>query len=266
MSETGTPIPDPKPETTLVEQTGNLPETTELPPEPAETPEETPPAAEAAPEKPAEPVKPKRTPWYQERINQLTAQKTHERTAREAAEAKLAALGTKPDAEQPAPFKPEQFEQLIDQRANAIVAQREVERRSRGFLEAGEKEFGREGFQEKCNEVAALGAGDSREFMQLVTDPDIMPDGPKVIAALADHPEEAQRILAMDPLKMAAALTRFATTMKEPEKKISNAPPPIKPVGGTAKASEPSDTMPMSQWLELRNKTARTSAGGKPNR
>ncbi len=266
MSDPGTQTPELKSEPTLFEQTGDLPESTELPREPEENPEEPAPEIKAEPEKPAEPAKPKRTPWYQDRINQLTAQKTQERQAREALEAKLAALAPKAEPAEAQPFKPEQFEQLIDQRAQAIVNARETERRAKGFLEAGNKEFGSDAFQEKCNEVAALGAGDSQAFMALVTDPDVLPEGHKVVAALADNPEEAQRILAMDPLKMASALTRFATTVKPAEKQISNAPAPIKPVGGTAKSSEPSDSESIREWMAKRNAGARTSAGGKPNR
>jgi len=263
MSDPGT-VESPKPEPTLIEQTGDLPEATQLPIA-AEALAETP-DVKPEPEKAAE-AKPKRTPWYQERINELTAQKTREKTAREAAEAKLAALAPKPDGTDPAPvqFKPEQFEQLIDQRAQALLAAKETEKRAKGFLEAGEKEFGREGFQEKCNEVAALGAGDSREFMALVTDPDVLPDGHKIVAALADNPDEAQRILALEPMKMAAALTRFATTVKPVEQKISNAPAPIRPVGGTAKQSEPTDNEDIKSWMAKRNAQARVSAGGKPN-
>lgn len=266
MSETGTPAAEaPKPEPTLIEQDGAPPEPTILPTEAAEPEPEAPKEPEIKAEASKAPEKPKRTPWYQERINELTAQKTKERVAREAAEAKLAALAPKPETEQPKPFDPKEFEGLIEQRAQSLLAQKDMERRTRSFLEAGNKEFGADTFQEKCNEVAALGAGDSREFMALITDPDAVKDGPKVIAALADHPEEAQRIIAMDPLKMGAALARFEASIKAPEKQISNAPAPIKPVGGTAKASEPSDTMTMEQWIALRNKTARTSAGGKRN-
>ena len=182
------------------------------------------------------------------------------------ANAKLAAQTPKEEGEAAPVFKPEQFEQLIDQRAEQKLAQKEFERKSKAWIEAGNKEFGPSDFMDKCNEVAALGAGESREFMSLITDPDTIPDGHKVIAALAEHPEEAQRILALDPVRMAAALTRFAGTAKMPEKKISQAPAPIKPIGGTAKPSEPSDNEDIKSWMAKRNASARVSAGGKPNR
>ncbi len=261
MSNPGTEAAEaPKPESTLIQQDGAIPETV-VPPEPVveDKPE---PEGEKPAEAAAEPVKPKRTPWYQDRINELT------RRAK-AAEEKLATVKTataeEPDAPA-APFKPEQFEQLIDQRAHALVAQREFEKRSKSWIEAGNKEFGPGEFMEKCNEVAALGAGDSAEFMSLITDADIIPDGHKIIAALADNPEEAQRILSLDPVRMAAALAKFSATAKTPEKKISQAPAPIKPIGGTAKPSGPNDDQGIKDWMNSRNATARVSPGGTPNR
>lgn len=249
MSEQGIPVADPKPEPTLIQQDGAIPETVVPVEEAPETPAESGEVKEAAPEVPAIPDKPKRVPWYQDRINELT------RRAK-TAEEKLATVKqatTEEPAEAAPAFKPEQFEQLIDQRADAKVAQREFETRSRAWIAAGNKEFGPTEFMEKCNEVAALGAGESREFMSIITDPDIIPDGHKVVAALADNPEEAQRILSMDPIRMSAALTKFATTTKVPEKKISQAPAPIKPIGGTAKASTaPSDTDSTKEWMAKR--------------
>ncbi len=249
MSEQGQPAA--VPETTLIQQDGAIPETVTpagpVPPTVAEEPAAAEPEVAAA-----EPPKPKRTPWYQDRINELTAQKTREKQAREAAEAKLAALQPKDDAEPAQAFDPKQFEQLIDQRAEALVQQKAQKARTDSFLTAGNKEFGQVDFMEKCNEVASMGAGDSPEFMSLITDPDIIPDGHKVVAALADHPEEAQRILNLNPIQMAAALTRFASTAKMPEKPISNAPAPIKQIGGTAKASTPSDDEPITDWMAKR--------------
>ncbi len=248
------------PETTLIQQDGAIPETV-IPAEPVtEKP------AEPEPEKPAaeaaqEPEKPKRKPWYQDRIDTLTRQRAEEKTSRERLEAELAALKPKDEGEQPQSFDPKQFEQVIEQRAQAMVAQREVQARTKGFISAGEKEFGASDFMEKCNEVAALGAGDSPEFMAIITDAELIPDGHKVIAALAEHPEDAQHILSLPPLKMAAALAKFAGTAKVPEKKISQAPAPIKPIGGTAKASTPNDNDPIDNWMAKRR--AELAAKGK---
>jgi hypothetical protein len=261
MSDPGKAEQPELPETSSIQQDGAIPETVV----PQEEKPETPPETEAEPEKSAEASaeseKPKRKPWYQDRIDQLTRQKNEERAARERAEAEIAALKPKEEGEQAAPFDPKQFEQVIEQRAQALITQREAQRRTQGFIEAGNKEFGASDFMEKCNEVAALGAGDSPEFMQIITDPELVPDGHKLIAALAENPEETQHILSLPPMRMAAALARFAATAKVPEKPISKAPPPIKPIGGSAKASAPNDNEPIQEWMAKRR--AELAAKGK---
>jgi hypothetical protein len=262
MSEVGTPAPVAEP--TLIEQEGSIPETVVIPEEIPETPPETPAEAEPAPAqaKQAESEKPKRTPWYQTRIDEITkARREAERKVTEL-EAKLGAA----NPEKPAEGQPTQVsEDVILQRAEQIVAQREFKAKAEHMMDAGNKEFGPSEFNDRCNVVASLGAGDRADFMEIVTDPDIIPDGHKLIGALADDPEEAQRIFKLPATKMAAALVQFQSKIKPAEKPISQAPAPIKPIGGSAKPSAPNDTDDMKTWLAKRNATARMSAGGKPN-
>jgi hypothetical protein len=244
--------PDP---TAPIEQEGSIPETV-VPdnandaPEPEPSEESTPAAADAA-AKPAEPDKPKRTPWYMERIGELTRKNSELNKKLEAKPAEVAP-GT-------------DDEQKVLARAEQIVARREFEGRAGKTFEAGNKEFGAAEFAEKCNVVANMGFGDRADFMEIVTDPDIIPDGHKLLSALADDPDEAQKIARLPPAKMAAALVRYQSNMKQPEKPISSAPAPIKPIGGTAKPSAPTDTDDIKAWMAKRNASARTTAGGKPN-
>lgn len=250
---------------TLIEQDGAVPETV-IPAEPVvETPAAEPeaPAPEAKAE---EAAKPKQKPWWQDRIDEQTRKRRDAERERDELAAKLAE-NAPADPETPA-FDPKNFESLVDQAAERKLAQRQVKDRTESWFKAGQTEFGGESFNEKCNMVAAMGAGDSPEFMAIITDSEIIPDGHKVVAALADHPEEAQRILSLGPVKMAAALTRFAATnsVKAPEAPISQAPAPIKPIGGSAKASGPDDSQDIKTWLANRNATARTTAGGQANR
>lgn len=263
MSEAGNPAP----EATLIEQEGAIPETVvpvEAAPEP-EKPAEEAPKAEAAPETPAEPPKPPRKPWYQQRIDTLTIEKTKEREAREALEAKLAQYEKPAEGEQAA-FKPEQFEDLVKQQARALVAQERQQERAQAWVQAGAKEYGAAEFNEMCAEVAAMGVGDSREFMAIITDPDVIPEGHKVIASLRENPAEVQRILAMDPIKQAIALSKLASQpAKAAPKPVSSAPAPIKGIDGTAKSTALDDSQDMKTWLANRNATARTTAGGQPN-
>jgi hypothetical protein len=248
--------PGEQPETpSSIEQEGSIPETV-IPDNAKDAPEPTPedepaPAAAKADEKPAEPEKPKRTPWYMERIGELTRKNSELNKKLEAKPADAA-----PHADD---------EQKVLARAEQIVARREFESRAGKTFEAGNKEFGAAEFAEKCNVVAGMGFGDRADFMEIVTDPDIIPDGHKLLSALADDPDEAQKIARLPPAKMAAALVRYQTTIKQPEKPISSAPAPIKPIGGTAKPSTPNDTDDIKAWMAKRNATARITAGGKPN-
>lgn len=254
MSQPGElPLEQPKPEPTLIEQEGSVPETV-TPPEPVEEAPEPAPEAPKEPEKEAQPEKPKRTPWYMERIGELTRQKSELQKKLEA----------KPAEAPPTEQVPDQ-EQAILQAAERIVARRDFDTRAKQLLEAGNKEFGREDFAEKCNLIADLGFGDRADFMEIMTDPDVIQDGHKLLSALAENPDEAQKIARLPAAKMAAALVRYATTMSKPDKPVSSAPAPIKPIAGTAKPSAPADTDSMEAWIAKRNATARTTAGGKPN-
>lgn len=239
---------------TLIEQAGDIPETVvpdnakDAPSPSEETPPET--AAEAAEPAKEEPKTAKRVPWYQQRIDEITkARREAERKLAEA-EARLK-LQPHEDAE-PKSFDPKDLEPLVNQRAEQIALQREYNRRAESWVQAGQKEFGADKFNEICAEVAAMGAGDSPEFMQIVTDPDILPEGYKVLAALRDNPEKAQRIISLPPVKMAAALAAFGARSPAPPQPVSKAPAPIKPIGGSAKASEPEDAEPIEAWMAKR--------------
>jgi len=259
MSDPAEPIvPAVVPENPPLEQTGDIPETVVIPepktdePEAQETPVDPVKDGETAVE--AAPDKPKRTPWYQTRIDALTRQKAEERAAREATEAKLALFeAAQPkDGDAPKGYTAEDFQAAVKAEAARVAQVESANRRTKSWLDAGTKEFGLEAFNEKCNVVAAMGAGDSPDFMAIVTDPEVMPEGHKVVAMLADNPDEAERILALSPPKMIAALTRFVTTAATPAKPISQAPRPITQVGGTAKSSAPAETDDIKVWMEKR--------------
>lgn len=257
MSDTAEPIAVAEtPEKTLIEQDGSVPETVAIPEPPVEEPEapvaQEPTSGEPAIEAAAE--KTKRTPWYQTRIDALTRQKAEERAAREATEARLALLeaAQNPPGDAPRGHTAEEYEAAVNAGIEQRLARESAQRRTKSWLDAGSKEYGLEGFNEKCNVVAAMGAGDSPDFMAIVTDPDVMPEGHKVVAMLADNPDEAERILALEPRKMIAALTRFATTAATPAKPISQAPRPITQVGGSAKSSAPSENDDIKVWMEKR--------------
>lgn len=259
MSDAGQPIEDPKP---VLEQDGSIPETVV----PAEPVTEQPEAEEAPAEVKAEEA-PKETkkPWFQTRIDELTRKSREAERKATDAEARAAVLeaankpaddGSKPQLTQA------DFDKAVEAKAKQLASAERQNARAQSWLSAGVKDYGMEDFNARCDLVASLGAEDRPEFMQIVTDPDIIPDGHKVVALMADHPEEAQRILALDPMKMAVAIARFAQTAEKPVKAISAAPRPITPIGGSARSSAPSDTDDIKTWVAKRNAHLAAKANG----
>lgn len=207
------------------------------------------PKAEEAP-------KPKPGKSLIDRVGQLTREKAELKRQLEAV--------TKPapvepvegaDTGVPKNLSPEELDRYIDERASIKAAQATYNARANSLVAAGDKEFGRDDFTAKSNILWSLGVSEKPEFMQIVTDPDLMPDGHKVIAHLADNHDDALRILSLPPLQMAAALTKLGDKIsaapQTPQRTISNAPRPITPVDGTARGNdEPADTDDMATFAQ----------------
>lgn len=232
-------------------------------PAPVPTPEPTPAAAVPEPAQ-AEPVPVKKNA-FQSRIDTLTAQRETERRRAEEAERqtelyRAMAEGKPPAAADPnappAPVlaptpafaTPADFQKAVQAEAVKLAAQDVAKKRTDGLLKAGNTDY--KDFTDRCNVVASLGAGDRPDFMQIVTDPEVILDGHKVIAQLADNPDEAARILALPTVQMAAALVKFqAEAAKVPNRQVSSAPAPIKTIDGTARTDpEPKDTDDMATY------------------
>lgn len=243
------------------ENTGTQPEVTtavEKNPDEYHPPEPAKPVAAVVEEAPAvgeteeetKPAPKKAVDPLQKRIDELTRKRHEAERERDELRAKLA---SKTPAEE-AQSETVDLEILAERKAAEILAQREYTKRVNDWATAGNKEFGKEEFTEKSNALAGLGAVERPEFMQIITDPDLISDGHRVVAALADDPEEAMRILSLSPLKMSAALVKYAEKVGKPkEKPVSKAPDPLKPIGGTAKATdEPTDNDSEAEWYRKR--------------
>lgn len=204
--------------------------------------------------------KPRQPNPFQERIDKLTKSWREEERKRQELEerVRLYEQTAKPTAEEPASGNKaptsEELQKLVEAKAQEVVTQRQYNDRVQNWFKGGVKEYGQDDFNDKCNTVANLGAADRPEFMQIVTDPEIVPDGHKLVAALADDPHEAMRILAMPAVTMAAALAKYADKIgKTPAKAISKAPEPFKPVDGTANVNdEPSEKDSEEDWFRKR--------------
>lgn len=204
-------------------------------------------------------------PWYERRIDQVTAnwRQTErnllaEQEKRVAAETALEAA-KKGGLTVPAPAAgtPE-FEAAVNARAGAQAATL--------------------AFNSKCNRIAADGAEKFPDFdtsvatwkrlgeltIPIVEAADETGHAAEIIYELGKNPAEAERILKLGPVQQIAAVVKFAQKFTgEPSgttrtRAVSGAPEPIRVAvgGGNAKAVEPTlfdtDKLTTAQWIEQR--------------
>lgn len=205
---------------------------------------------------------PKRTPWFQRRIDELTREK-HE--ARRQAETYAAALR---QIQQPTQQVPQQD---AHQPPPGYVPVTEVARVAAEQLEQAR-------FTEACNEIADHGAGQFRDFGQAVSNFQMLggpppalleavtalgkEDGARVFYELGMNPDEALRLSRLSPARMAVEVARMASKPAAPSKPVSRVPPPIAPI--SAARAEPggepdADRNPeaWSRWFMEQRRTRR---------
>jgi len=241
-------------------------EETEVAPPPVEAEATPAPAAPADPapppelvaDEPAAPPEPKKEPWWEARLRQKTAQQKAAEARAAELERELAAYRSaqadKPagDVPEPAPKVAPKADDIRAEARRLLDEERRIEDTNR-WVKAGNDEF--KDFNEKSATLASLGATEKPEFVQALV---AIKDGHKLVPKLADDPDEAMRILALPPLKMAAELGRMAAALDAaPKKPISNAPRPVAPIGGSARAAADDIADPklsMAEWVRLREK------------
>jgi len=168
-------------------------------------------------------AEPKKTPWFQTRINQVTAEK-HEAIRRaEAAEARL--REEKPITDESGKsYTQADIDRLAEQKANL----REFNRKCDAVYDAGKSEYSDFDDAVKTLGTAGVMHGD---FLETVTD---SPESHKLIYHLGQNPEEALRIAQLPPTKQAREIVRLEASLSKPaaQKPISKAAAPIRPIDG----------------------------------
>jgi hypothetical protein len=210
----------------------------------------------------SEKTKPKPT-FYEKRFGELTRKAREAERRAEDLQARLDAIergetaDPQPEGEtQPKPRQQptqQQPETDVERAAERLVEHREYSKRVTSMIAAGEAAFDKNDFTQKCNLIADIGGEAVPEFMRIVTDSDVVTDGHKVIAALADDPDEAERILSLNPVKMALALTKLSEKLAKPvPKQVSKVPAPVEPVNGAARATTRLDdpNIPMDDFAK----------------
>jgi len=221
---------------------------------PDESPGEAP--ADSAPATPV--VPPPKEDWRDARIKRLTA--------------KLRELqpGAKPDESEPSPPSPDPGTRL---------AEAEIERRAQ---ELSRQNSAIAEFNRQCNDAAAAGQKTYKDFdsritslRQLAGGPEDLTqqvaynqfvaaaletgEAPKLLHVLGGDLDEAARIMALNPVRMAIELTRLAA--RDLDTNTSQAPKPISPVGGRGAPHtsidpadpERADRLTTAEWMTRRN-------------
>ena len=228
------------------------------------------PAAEPIAPEAAKPIEAPR--WVKPAMDRLTREKHDARREAEAAKLerdfyKALADGKPPSADGtpvPTPSQPTVTDAEIERRAEQLNAMRSAETRRQTLVGAGIKEFTPDVWNAKTEVLAQLGATENPAFMRAVV---AVPEGHKVVAALADDPDRVTSLLRMDPVEMAAEMGRMSAELSAPRptKPVSAAPEPMAAPAGRAQPTPDiynTASMSMKEWVAHRAKTAPVSLGG----
>lgn len=210
----------------------------------------TPEATTEQPEQHNEEDQPKKEPWFQKRIGELTRQKYE--TLREAEQARQEAaqlreqLARIQQGEQPEQRQPDVMT-LAEQIAAQRLAERELVSATDRVWNAGTKEL--DGFEQSVNNLAMVGM--DANFVRLAIEGE---QAHKVLHYLGQeaHLDEAARILRLPPVQQARELTKLELKLSQPPapKPVSKAPEPIKPIGtGNVSDSDLRDDLPIEEWM-----------------
>jgi hypothetical protein len=188
--------------------------------------------------------------WVQRRIDQLTREKHEEKRQREALEARLRELQPTDTTQPGQVLTPDQ----IRAEAKRLIEQERFDEACNKVFDAGKSDFGGE-WDSSLKTFQMLG-GASPDFLQAITS---MDHGHKVLHALGQDPETAERVLSLPPLRMALELARLEAKVSQSAptpKPTSKAPPPITPVGGKSAPVEPAEFASTAEYIawKKRNK------------
>jgi hypothetical protein len=188
--------------------------------------------------------------WVQRRIDQLTREKHEEKRQREALEARLRELQPQDTTQPGQALTPDQ----IRAEAKRLIEQERFDEACNKVFDAGKGEYGGD-WDSSLRTFQMLG-GASPDFLQAITS---MDHGHKVLHALGQDPETAERVLSLPPLRMALELARLEAKVSASAptpKPVSKAPAPITPVGGKSAPVEPSEFASTADYIawKKRNK------------
>ena len=198
--------------------------------------------------------------WRDNRIARLTAKL--QQKEREAQEAREQAEALRTSQANPSGLLESEVERRAALRAAEIAAANEFNEKCNRTAQDGQKVFGKEVFLSRVSNLTQLVDRSDQEslaaynaFLDAAIETG---EGPKLIHDLGADLNEAARIMALPPTKMAIALAKLA--IKPAVSDVSRAPKPLDPVrpGGRANENldpnnpEVADRLSTAEWMRRR--------------
>jgi hypothetical protein len=191
---------------------------------------------------------PKKTPWFQRRIDDLTREKWELRRELEA----FQSVKPQPEAEQGDLVPKSEIDRLAALKAREYADADRFNADSNAAYDKGKAEFG--DWDDALGTFRMLG-GLNRDVIDAAL---ATGEAHKVLYALGKDPDRAAEIISLPPTRMAVALTKLATAAPAAPKPkpVSAAPAPVTPVNGGPRVHDDPDKMSMDEWAKWRERTA----------
>lgn len=193
--------------------------------------------------------------WEQRRINAMT-RKLHEaeRRAALAEQREKDLLGRLPEGTIPQEeLAKEELVQRFSSAVDAAAAKKQFDAECTTIYNKGMEELGN--FDSRLRNFSQVG-GLNPVLIEAVMESASgsgAPPAHKILFELGGNLDEAERILSLPPVRMAAAVAKFAAGLKEETRRVSNAPAPIKPITpAAAPAGKDPEKMNPQEWREWR--------------
>ena len=208
------------------------------PEQPRATPQE---AADGAEDKPqaddAEEQRKSERRREAQRIGYLTKQRYAEKARADALEQRLRDYEQQLNGGAPRQPTQQEFEALVDQRADQKIAAEQLRSRFNEWHKVGGEEFGEKKFQDAATVVGEIAGERGVALRDVLMDTE---GSQRAIMEMADNPEEAERILALPPHRQALAIAKLgAAPAAPPPRPVSNLSPPIRPPTAGRARGEP---------------------------
>ena len=194
---------------------------------------------------------------FKERLDRLQREKYEARRDADLYRQQLEAMQRQLQGQQPQNGQQGDAEQRAYQRLKAEHDEQAFNKACNDLFAKGSEEYGE--FRADVDRLNSVGAGNNRAFLQAVSN---LPDGHKVYHTLAEDLDEAHRIMQLgqtDPVRMITELARMAVAPAagaqeaRGQRPVSQAPPPVRPVGGASRSRRMED-MPIADWVRERDR------------